>query len=68
MTTCWCGLPLCAVCHRCPAAGHDERCTSEAAEQARAWIASLDRPQERAVGEPETLLELLLRGDKDATL
>ena len=56
-----CRLPLCPICGRCPAAGHTEQCKSEAATQARAWIASLEETRERAVGAPATLLQELLR-------
>jgi hypothetical protein len=64
---CWCTLPLCPVCHRCPAAGHAPDCASE---EARALLAAwLEReraaqaPHERAVGGPTLLEELLERVD-----
>ena len=68
MTCPYCHEPLCAVCGRCLRAGHKPDCTSPHADERRAWIASLGRPKERAVGAPTTLLELLLRSDEDATL
>ena len=55
MTCPFCRLPL------CPAGGHRPKCPSEEAQQARAWFAELDKPKERAVGEPKTLLQGLLR-------
>lgn len=56
-----CLRTLCAWCGRCPGAGHTPECESPEAEECRAWVASLEQPRERAVGEPETLLELLMR-------
>ena len=63
--TCHCGRAVCPLCRRCPASGHHEDCQSETAQRARAYLASLETPRERAVG---SLLELLLRSDEDATL
>lgn len=57
-----CDKPLCPWCGRCPGAGHTPECASPEAEEARRWIAALNAaPLERAVGAPETLLELIMR-------
>lgn len=59
----FCDDPPCPACGRCLRAGHHPDCPSLDAQAKRARIARLDRPKTRAVGEPPTLLDLLLQDE-----